>query len=166
MQTHIKSLYFTSENRAGSCLKLYIKSVAGLELDSNLSNPVLSQWKHKIPYILSDQCGFMSSFFLIQEKQGVFMGNYEQDMESGIPCRHHKKGAGKTRSRQSSLKNAIHTPYTRPRWDEINHAPESSFFFFSLTLKGALITSWKRHIHSQTPPSGPSPSHRYLPSHN
>lgn len=117
MQTYIKPLNFTSENRAGSCLKLYVKSVAGLELDSNLPNPVPSQQEYKISYILSDQCAFVSLFFLIQEKEGGCTGSYEQDTESGNCCRHHKKGAGKNRSSHSSLKNAIHIPYTRLRWE-------------------------------------------------
>lgn len=38
-----------------ACLKLHMKSVAGLELDSNLPNPVPTQWEYKIPYIFSDR---------------------------------------------------------------------------------------------------------------
>lgn len=113
MQTYIKTLNFTSENRAGSCLKLYIKSVAWLELGSNLPNPVPSQWEYKaILYLVSSMCFYVSLNYSGKRK-GVY--SCGQDMESGNSCRHHMKGVGKTRSSHSSLKNAIHTLYTRPR---------------------------------------------------
>lgn len=70
MQTYIKPLNFTSENRAGSCLKLYIKSVAGLELDPNLPNPVPSQWESKI-YLVRSMYFYVSFYSYSGKTRGV-----------------------------------------------------------------------------------------------
>lgn len=51
-----------------------IKSVAGLELVSNLPNPANGSTK----YLLSDQCAFMSPLLLTQEKEGVCTGSYDR----------------------------------------------------------------------------------------
>lgn len=85
-------------------------------------------------------------FSYLGKKKGCVWG--PMDMESGNCCRHHKKGAGKNSSSHSSLKSAIHTPYTRLRWQWDKSCSRKCLFVFT-DLKGSL-GNWKKKTHPQS----------------